>query len=148
MSITTYSLGCVFLFICLGLSGCEESLNVTGDFNKVKIIDYSVSTQWYIPGYGTYQSFTKSGFYKNVPAEAYNPRYIVIGKAKNIAGEDLNSIIITVIFCDSNYNHLISENTTLNGFADNTINNFEINLYLNNLHFNKIEKVKFKIDVI
>jgi hypothetical protein len=148
MSITTYILASIILFICIGLSGCEESLKVTGDFDKVTIIEYTITTQWYIPGYGAYQSFSKSGFYKNVPAEAYNPRYVVKGKAKNIAGEDFDSILITIIFCDSSYHHLNTENININGFTDNTIKNFKIELFSNNLYFDKIEKIKFKIDVL
>jgi len=91
-------IGIVVLFISIGLSGCEETLKITGDTHQVKIIDFSVITQWYIPGYGTYQSYSKSGFYKNYPAEAYNPRYIIKGTLQNIAGEDLNEILITAFF--------------------------------------------------
>ena len=141
-------IGIVVLLSCVGLSGCEESNKVTGDTNLIKIIDVSVTTQWYIPGYGTYQTYTKSGFYKNYPAHAYNPRYIIKGTAKNIAGENLNKIIIIALFCDSNHNQLNSENTTIQELADGNTKNFEIYLYSNNQYFQQVDNVDFVIDVL
>ncbi len=115
--------------------------------NQIKITDISVTTQWFIPGYGTYQSYSKSGFYKNYPSQAYNPRYIIKGTAKNIAGENLYEIIITALFCDSNHNQLESENTTIQKLANANTKNFEIYLYSNNQHFGQIENIEFEIDV-
>ena len=140
-------IGIVVILICVGLSGCEETYQVTGDTNQIKIIDVSVTTQWYIPGYGTYQTYTKSGFYKNYPAQAYNPRYIIKGTAKNIAGENLNEIIIKALFCDSNHNQLISETTTIQGLAVGNTKNFEIYLDSNNQYFQQVDNVDFNIDV-
>lgn len=143
-----YVIGIVVLLICVGLSGCEETYKVTGDTNQIKLSDISVTTQWHIPGYGTYQTYTKSGFYKKYPTQAYNPRYIIKGTAKNIAGKNLNEIIITALFCDSNHNQLNSENTTIQKLAHGNTKNFEIYLYSTNQYFKQINNVEFEIDIV
>ncbi len=135
------------LLLAVGLSGCEETVEVTGDTDKVEITDYSVITEWYIPSYGTYHSYTKSGFYKHYPANAYEPRYIVRGTVKNIAIEGLDQIIITVLFCDSNHNQLALESTTIRNLGITYTKNFIVSLYSSNQYFKNIDLVEFEIDV-
>ncbi|UCD13010.1 MAG: hypothetical protein JSW60_05435 [Thermoplasmatales archaeon] len=134
------------LLICFCLTGCEEEVEVTGD-NKVDIIDYSVTTKWYIPGYGTFQTYSKPGFYKHYPENAYEPRYIVSGTAKNIAGEDLKQFVITVLFCDSNGNQLASENIIIRDLYNTYTKTFVVNHTSSNQYFKNIDRVKFHISV-
>lgn len=135
------------LFISIGLSGCEEMVEVTGDTDKVEITDYSVITKWYITNNGTYQSYTKSGFYKNYPVNAYEPRYIVRGTVKNIAIGNLDKVIITVLFCDSNHNLLALENTSIHNLSFTFTKEFSVSLFSSTQYFNNIDLVKFEIDV-
>lgn len=139
-------IGISILLLDVGLSGCfEETVDVTGDADKIEIIDYSVITKWHIPGYGTYQTYSKPGFYKDYPANAYEPRYIVSGIAKNIAGEYLDQIKIVVFFCDSNEHQLASENITIHELGNNYIKNFTAYLYSSNKYFKNIDYVKFHV---
>ena len=140
-------LGIAVLFLAVGLSGCEETVEVTGDADKVEIIDYSVTTKWHISGFGTFQTYSKPGFYKQYPEKAYEPRYVVSGIAKNIAGEDLDQIIITALFCDSNENQLASENTTIHDLGNTYTKNFTVYLYSSNQYFKNVDCVKFHISV-
>ncbi|UCF13333.1 MAG: hypothetical protein JSW06_03500 [Thermoplasmatales archaeon] len=105
-------------------------------------------TKWHIPGYGTYQTYSKPGFYKDYPANAYEPRYTVSGTAKNIAGEYLDKTIIDVSFCDSNGSQLASENITIHKFSNNYIKKFTAYLYSSNYYFKNIDYVKFHVTVL
>lgn len=139
-------LGIVVLLICVRLSGCEETIEVTGDTDKVEIIDYSVTTKWHIPSYGVYQTYSKPGFYKRYPANAYEPRYIVRGTVKNIAIGNLDQVIITVLFCDSNHNQLFAENTTIRNLGFTYTQDFVVYLYSSNQYFKDVDCVEFGID--
>ena len=138
--------GITFLLLAVGLCGCNvQPVEITGDTDKVEIIDYSVTTKWHIPGYGASQSYTKSGFYKGYPQNAYEPRYIVSGTAKNIAGEYLDQIIITVFFCNLNHNQLTSKNATINDLANTYTKKFTVYLYSSNQYFENVDCVKFHV---
>lgn len=126
-------------------SGCEERIEVEGETNLVEIIEYSVTTTWHIPGYGTYQTYSKSGFYKDYPENAHNPRYNVSGNVKNIANRYLNKINLTILFCDSDMNELGSENIAIIDFDPAQIKHFTVEYYSNKPHFKNVENVKFHV---
>ena len=147
MKTILFLMSIVIIFLSIGLSGCQEEIKVYGDIDQVEITDYSVTTQWYIPGYGTYQNYSKSGFYKHYPETSYKPRYIVVGTAKNIAGRNLDEIEITISYYDSNSNRLASENTTILNLGYAQSKDFIIYLYLTNENYRNIEKIKFFISV-
>jgi len=133
----------LIFFIC----GCQEEIKIFGDTDSVEITDYSVTTQWYIPGYGVYQNYSKPGFYKNFPDSAYNPRYIIRGTAKNIAGRILEDVIISVSYYDSQSNKITSENSSSFDLTYAQLKDFNIFLYVTNQNFKNIEKIKFYISV-
>jgi len=135
----------IFLISIIRLSGCEEIIPATGDIDKVYIIEYTVTTSWYVPRYGTYENYSKPGFYKYYPDNAYKPRYIITGSAKNIAGRNLEQISITVFFLDSNEKKLTSEKTTINNLGYNHVKNFSVTLYSTNQYFKNIENIEFHI---
>lgn len=147
MKIILFLMSLVVIILLIVLSGCQEEIKAYGDIDQIEITDYSVTTQWYIPGYGTYQNYSKPGFYKHYPETSYNPKYIVIGTAKNIAGRNLDEIEIKISYYDSNSNRLASENTTILNLGYAQSKDFTVNLYLTNENYRNIEKIKFFISV-
>lgn len=136
----------IFLIILnLYFCGCQEEKKVFGDNDKVDITDYSVTTQWYIPGYGAFQNYSKPGFYKHFPETAYNPRYIVKGTAKNIAGRNIENVIILISFYDSQLNKITSENSSNFNLGYAQSKEFTVFLCVTNQNYKNIEKIKFYI---
>jgi hypothetical protein len=137
----------IILFI-LSFCGCQEEIKVYGDIDKIDITEYSLSTQWYIPGYGAFQNYSKSGFYEHFPSGAYNPRFIVKGTAKNIAGRNLDQIGISISYYDSNNNKITSETTTISSLGYAQSKEFTVNLYVTNENYKTIEKIKFHVSAV
>lgn len=137
----------VFIISIVGMSGCEEIIPATGDIDKVEIIEYTVTTTWYVPRYGSYENYSKPGFYEYYPDNAYKTRYIVEGIAKNIARRNLDQILITVFFLDSNEKKLTFEKTMIENLGYNQVKDFSVVLYSTNQYFNNIENIEFHISV-
>ena len=133
----------LILFFC----GCQEEIKIFGDTDSVEITNYSVTTQWYIPGYGAFQNYSKPGFYKNFPDNAYNPRYIIRVTAKNIASRNLEDVVISVSYYDSQSNKITSANSSSLDLEYAQTKDFNIFLYVTNQNFKNIEKIKFYISV-
>jgi len=145
MKITFVCWSTVFVLLVVISIGCQEEIKIYGDIDKVEITDYSITTQWYIPGYGAFQNYSKPGFYKYYPDTAYNPRYITTGTAKNIAGRNLKNVDISISYYDLNSNKIASENTTISSLTYAQSTQFTIYLYLKNQNYKNIEKIKFYI---
>ena len=112
-----FVVGIMLMFSVIALSGCEEiyqnddvyvsgnmgTVLVTGDTDKIEIINLSVFTDHFIA----------SGSYNRVGDGMVDfegkGRYIINGTAKNIAGKILGHFTINFKFYDSSNNHIDSK---------------------------------------
>jgi len=147
-------IGIVILLLAVGLSGCTENADVSGDISKVDLVDYEVKTIWYTlgdenperPGSFPVVENERDGFYHNYPNEQYTePKYQISGTIKNIAGEMLDRIDITAKFYDINDNYLASKSATKYSLADSYTWDFTI-MYHSGQYFENIDKVKFEFE--
>lgn len=95
---------CVFVFSVL--SGCNESHKTNGDLiisDKVKIIDYEVTTEWATGCKcdNTWQEHEESGFFHTTQL-GYGANYTIKGEIKNIAKKKIEAININVNFLAKN----------------------------------------------
>jgi len=124
-----------FLLLVFGLSGCIEEIGETGT-DKIKLLVYSVETQ------------KKSGYEKIADGFVYSEeayRYVVSGTVKNVAGEMLNHVKITVKFYDKNNSYLDSRVAFVYYLDDSHTGDFEIYYINNNEYFEFVDHVEFLI---
>ena len=159
------------LLLAVGFYVCKERVEVSGDTDKVEITNYSVTTKWYIPNSGTeqryivgetakilsggyldkiiinvlYQSYSKSGFYKDYPEETCESIYIINGTAKNIAGEMLNYVVIIARFYDIYGFYLLSKSNSISNLANTCTWDFEISYHCHEKYFGNVDHMDFVI---
>ena len=76
------TLGITILLLVLGLSGCEKTVEITGDTDQVEIINYSVTTEWYVPKSGTEKKFIE-GETAKIISHGYLDKIIIINLSQN-----------------------------------------------------------------
>lgn len=104
--------------------------------DKAKLLIYSVETQ------------KKSGYEKIADGFVYSEdayRYVVSGTVKNVAGEMLNHVKITVKFYDKNNSYLDSRVAFVYYLDDSHTEDFEIYYINNNEYFEFVDHVEFLI---
>lgn len=151
-----------FFLLIISLGGCTESYQntnediviiviideklITGDTDKVGIINYTVTTVCYNLNDST--NYNKSGFYHTSSKNTSLERYVIKGTAKNIAGELLDIVTIYTHFYDKSGVFL---NFTAGNWAWDIENketwNFDIIYDKNDYNFLYADDVKFKISV-
>jgi len=129
-------LGIVAILVTVGLSGCQES-------QKVQLISYNVETYY---NYSTIRVETLGeGFIHN---SSYTNRiYMIEGIIKNIAGEMLNNVVITLNFYDKNNNFLASKTYTIRYLDNSESENFQVIYYDSESYFDNIDSVKFEFKI-
>ena len=117
------SVGTIIMFVCIGLSGCMDQTEKTGE---IELVSYSVKTEAYSHKTG-WKNFGE-GFQPDalpeitireppyLSEEFTHGRYNITVTVKNIAGYNLSKILITLIFYDTNGSQLFSKQ--LNDFSD------------------------------
>ena len=148
--------GIFLLFTVIVFSGCtqtdnttEQIIDVKGDTDKIEITGYTVITTWILYDLmGDGALYNHSGFYHGYPDDIYDASFDVDGKIKNIAAEHLDTIRITVLFCDANNKTLAMETTTLYNLSDTHTEVFHVSVTLiETMHFKNIDGVKFEVSV-
>ena len=150
-------LGIVVLFICVGLSGCEEKTgnggDTTGDTSKVELVSYDVKTTWQEPTKYSenwndpydYVEKQQEGFFHISHPDSRYERYTITGTVRNIAGYKLDEIMITAKLYDSDGIYLTSSGDSVYDIPDTYSEDFEIVVSGNYEYFDNIESVKFEI---
>ena len=166
-------LGMAILLLFEGLSGCIDTIDINGDTEGVKIINYSVTTEWYVPvsgieqkiiegetakllsqGYldkiiinilSRFQKFSRSGFYLDYPEKACKQRYIIQGTITNIAGKKLNYVIIDAKFYDINGDYLSSKSKSIINLKNKYTYDFEISYHSHDKYFENVSYMELSI---
>ena len=152
--------GILLVLITVVLSGCTQTKDLTGqtsdatgDTDKVEITNYNVTTTWYIVG--EMEQHAEPGFYHDYPEDAHVTTYTVEGAVKNIAGEYLDQINITAVFCDANNNELDSKITIIRGLDNTDTKDFSFSLseFYCEHHweigcFKDVDHISFEISVV
>jgi hypothetical protein len=133
-------IGILTLFVTAELSGCQES-QTSGDTDKVQLQDYTIETYY---NYGSLNiEKLGDGFIHN---NSYTNRsYLILGTVKDIAGEMLNNLVITLNFYNSNSNFLASKTYTIPYLSGTET--FHVVYYDSEPYFDNIDNVKFKFTV-
>jgi len=139
----------VCLLICIGLSGCTQTGDVTGDTDKFEIVSYKVESWNNSHYYNIEGSKIGDGFIHNDAVNTYK----VYGVIKNKCGHKAN-IRTTINFCDSNDNLLDSYGFNISGLPNTYEETFTH--YFGEYHGGKnrleywsdIDKVNFKLEEI
>ena len=156
----TIGVSLVFFLLIISLEGCIENYQnanedtiiideklITGDTNKVGIINYTVTTVFL--NLNDLNFFNKSGFSNLSSDNTSLERYVIKGIAKNIAGEFLDTVKIYAHFYDKNSVFL---NFTAGSWAWDIENNEKWNFNIvydkNDYNFYYADNVKFEISVI
>lgn len=119
-------IGMAVLFICVGLSGCNEiNLDIGG--LGVEVIDYNVVTRWAAPnpeGWGVID-YEEPGFYHNISKEIpSNYYYKISGTVKNNAGRKIDVFYVIIRFYDKDNNELDARQKLLTNLANNYTKSF------------------------
>lgn len=127
-----------------------DGTNVTGDIDKVEILSYSVATErkltyeeagTFLP---TYEKIA-DGFQPNLEKAS---RYNISGTVKNIAGEMLNEIDISVNFYDSNDIYLYSITTSKSNLPNTYTWDFIV-VYMEYYdYFEDVDHISFEISAV
>jgi len=141
--------GIVVLLICVGLSGCTQNDDVSGDIDKVELLNCDIKTKWFT-GYttGTRQEYEENGFYHDAPSDADGLKYVVTGTAKNIASKPIDSCKITATFSDVEGNVLGTTSDYVSDLYMGESKNFSISAYSKYLvYFEHVEEYTLSISV-
>lgn len=133
-----FVVGYILVLLIVGFSGCSEK-KISGDVDKIELLDYSIETQKYDDGYKK----IGDGFIHNDNASLY----LITGTIKNIAGEMINSVNITAKFYDNKNNYLREENAYTGSIENNYTEGFMIKYYYNEKYFENVCGVKFEFKV-
>jgi len=122
--------GIVVILITIGLSGCNESGQTAGDTDKIELVDYDVET-------------------KSIAVNTYDDYKLVSGTIRNIAGEPIHKVTVSVKFYDSNDNLLHTETDDVWDIANSYTEYFEVaywhtDQYYENVDWNDI-RFEFKV---
>ncbi len=133
-------IGIVTILITVGLIGCQESQTSN---DKVQLVSYTVNTYY---NYGTIRvEALGEGFIHN---SSYADRaYMINGIIKNIAGEMLNTVVITLNFYDNDNDFLASRTYTIRYLDKSKSDNFQVIYYDSESYFDDIDSVKFEFAI-
>ena len=129
-------IGIILIFVCVGLSGCNERQSLS-DTDEVELVSYSVVTR------DEQGNKIGDGFVHNDDAN----RYRVTGTVKNIAGRNLDRITITARFYDKDNEFLHSENATVWKLTKGATDDFSISYYSFEKYFELAESVSLHFKV-
>ena len=116
-------IGIAFLFICVGLSGCNEQSSIENDY--VEISNVNVVTTWQ-SAYG--ESGEHDGLYHDYPENSFAVYYVVTGAVTNIADKLIDKVTVKAKFYDNKNNYIASESDLLYGLYLDESQNFRISL--------------------
>ena len=127
-----------------------NSTKVTGDTDKLKITGYIVTTFWSESDtWNSTFSNKKPGFYHEYPDDVNDVIFDVEGTIKNIVSENLDTVQINVIFCDTNNITLAKENNIIHDLSSDISEEFHVYITLvETLHFTNINNVRFEVLVL
>jgi len=129
-------IGIILIFVCVGLSGCNERQSLS-DTDEVELVSYSVVTR------DEQGNKIGDGFVHHDDAN----RYRVTGTVKNIAGRNLDRITITARFYDKDNEFLHSENATVWNLTKGNTDEFSISYYCFEKYFEVAESVSLHFEV-
>lgn len=143
----------LLMLIMVILSGCNEldsgNDKQSGNTDKVKIVDYRIETYSYENfidrfNYDTHTKVADELSYDKLGEFGY---YNVNGTIKNVAGKKLNEIVIIVTFFDKDGIFINSRNATVTNLPNTFTDNFEVKIFSDSKYFEKINNIKFEIEV-
>ena len=131
------------------LSGCDEKNN---DGIGVEVVEYTVVTTWLTGNMfdDTLQRHYESGFYHDIPDDAYDgmykARYKINGTIKNNAGKKLEVVSIIVTYYDVNNNEMHQAVTSVMGLPNGYTESFQFeypDAFITRNYFDDINHVGF-----
>jgi hypothetical protein len=140
-------IGIVAILVSVALSGCStEQIN---QGNGIQLINIIISTKWKMEPY-TYpiKSYTESGFYHNMPTDAYDCEYIINGTVIN--NGELGSFTITVDLYDINNNLLQNGDYLFTEFIYNLPHSYTKDFSISiseytSQYFDEVNQINFRI---
>lgn len=122
------------LLILTALCGCiERKIEFIGDTEKVEMVEYTVEV--------LDEDMNKIGDSFDHGGKAY--MYKINGTVRNIAGERISRVWVSVKLTDRNDNYLASRTYLIPGFPSNDIKNFSLIFTYSEEYFEKIWNIYF-----